>query len=141
MCKSSPSACFVLFQCVSFYLYLFYYYSLEACLFSNERQKRGRVTWEKRGGGPERTEGGDTEIRIQYGRESLCSIKGKIYIAHKGKLHGNLNCGNLDQNRCLVGGPPPVLLMPQVMILRMTLAGDTGAIFMCDRRGERLNTA
>lgn len=41
--------CFVLFQFV-FVLFSFYYYSLEACLFSNERQKGDESEWEKWGG-------------------------------------------------------------------------------------------
>lgn len=58
--------CFVLFQFV-FVLFSFYYYSLEACLFSNERQKGTGSGW---GGGEELGgEVGETVISIYYGRE------------------------------------------------------------------------
>lgn len=48
-----PFICFVLFQYVRFAL--FYYYSLETCLFSNERKRECGTGWEGRWGGTERS--------------------------------------------------------------------------------------
>lgn len=70
---------FVQFQLTSFYFILFfYYYLLEICLFSNEKQNwsgSGRERrWEELGV----VKGGETIIRVYYMRKNnLFSMKGK----------------------------------------------------------------
>lgn len=49
---SFSSVCFVLFQFVCFWFMLFDFYSLDACLSSNERQEECGFSWERRWGGP-----------------------------------------------------------------------------------------
>jgi hypothetical protein len=61
-------------RCILLCYILFHYYSLQAGLFSNEKQKGGGSRWEGRWGG---TGGlGETVIRIYYVREESTSIKG-----------------------------------------------------------------
>lgn len=57
---------FVQFQCVSFSFLIIFYYSLEACLFSNERQEGDWSSWEG---------SWETVVRIHYVRKkNLFSI-------------------------------------------------------------------
>ena len=60
------SVCFVQFQCVGLCFTLFYHYPIEACWFSNEKQ-RG-VDLDGRGGGEElgEVDGENPRIRIYY---------------------------------------------------------------------------
>jgi hypothetical protein len=62
-------------------LILFFYYPLEACLFSNERHKAGGPEW-KGGEGHklERVERGETVIKVYYMRKKSESPTGKIKV-------------------------------------------------------------
>lgn len=71
--------CFVV-SCYIYYIVLYYILFLEACLFSNERQK---MISEVRGGGKEQegVKGGENIIMTYYVRKNTFSIKGrKEYI-------------------------------------------------------------
>jgi len=59
-----------------FYLIISYYYPIDVCSFSNERQKRG-VDLDRRGNGEELggIQGGETVIRIYYVTKNRFSIK------------------------------------------------------------------
>lgn len=63
--------CFVLIQLVCFWFMIFDFYSLDACLFSNERQKECGFSWERRWGGPQSFRGKETIIRMYYMKKTI----------------------------------------------------------------------
>lgn len=68
--------CFVQFQCVRFYLIIFYYYLLEASLFHNDSQKGSG--WERRWGETGRSRGrGNCSQNTFCVKKHLFSIKGR----------------------------------------------------------------
>lgn len=95
--------------------------NISVCLM---RDRKGVEPHGRRGEGElGGVEGGETEQDIVCEGQRLCSIKGKYVIQFK--VWGKLNYGNLDLDLCFVDNSPPLFLMPQIMNLRMTMAGDT----------------